>query len=144
MPLVAPLPSDSQLVLLGDFLGPPDEFDASVSGFALPGVRGHLLKIIDPAEETLPFAGPRYSRALSSILSNEASGGAIFWVGDGNVPEVRRVAPGRLTAGHGWLGLRENGDYVVTGVSEVPLLPGFLTLLLAVGLFIAAWRQEGR
>jgi hypothetical protein len=74
----------------------------------------------------------------------EASGGAIFWIGDGNVPEVRRVAPGRLAAGHGWLGLRENGDYIVTGVSEVPLLPGVLTLLLALGLFVAAWRQEGR
>ncbi len=60
------------------------------------------------------------------------------------MPEVQRVAPGRLAAGHGWLGLRQNGDYVVTGVSEVALLPGLLALLLALGLFLAAWRQEGR
>ena len=60
------------------------------------------------------------------------------------MPDVRRVAPGRLAAGHDWLGLRANGDYVVTGVSEVPLLPGVLALLLALGLFLAAWRQEGR
>jgi uncharacterized protein (DUF58 family) len=57
MPPVALLPRDSQLVMLGDFLGPPDELDASVSGFAMRGVRGHLLQILDPSEETLPFAG---------------------------------------------------------------------------------------
>ena len=55
---------------------------------------------------------------------------------------ARRPRP--LAAGHGWLGLRENGDYIVAGVSEVPLLPGLLALLLALGLFLAAWRQEGR
>jgi hypothetical protein len=32
----------------------------------------------------------------------------------------------------------------VTGVKEVPLLPGFLALLLALGTFILAWRREGR
>jgi len=32
----------------------------------------------------------------------------------------------------------------VTGFSELPLLPAFAALLLAVGLLIAAWRREGR
>ena len=52
--------------------------------------------------------------------------------------------PGRSAAGHGWLGLRRNGDYVVTGFGEVPLLPGVAALLLAIGFLIAAWRREGR
>jgi hypothetical protein len=69
---------------------------------------------------------------------------AIFWIGDGNLPEVKRVAPRRLAAGHGRLSLRENGDHVGTGVSRVPLLLGVLTLLLALNLLVAAWRQEGR
>ena len=51
------LPRDGQLVLFGDFLGPLSELDKAVSGFAARGVRGHLLQILDPAEETLPFAG---------------------------------------------------------------------------------------
>ena len=59
-------------------------------------------------------------------------------------PDVRRVVPGRSAAGHGWLGLRRNGDYVVTGFGEVPLLPAVAALLLAIGLLIAAWRREGR
>ena len=47
-------------------------------------------------------------------------------------------------AGRGWLGLRANGDYIVTGVHETPLLPGLLALLLALGTLIAAWRREVR
>ena len=43
----------------------------------------------------------------------------------------------------GW-GCARNGDYVVTGFSELPLLPGVAALLLAIGLLIAAWRREGR
>jgi hypothetical protein len=42
------------------------------------------------------------------------------------------------------MGFRENGDYVVTGFSEVPLLPAVAALLLTLGLLIAAWRREGR
>ena len=57
-----------------------------------------------------------------------ATGGGVFWVGDGDIPEMRRVAPGRVAAGHNWLGLRANGDYVVTGFSETPLLPGIAAL----------------
>ena len=60
------------------------------------------------------------------------------------MPDIRRVSPGRSASGHSWMGLRHNGDYVVTGFSEVPLLPGVAALLLALGLLIAAWRREGR
>lgn len=57
LPPAAMLPRDSQVVLLGDFLGPLAELDARIAGYAARGVRGHLLQILDPAEETLPFAG---------------------------------------------------------------------------------------
>ncbi len=50
-----------------------------------------------------------------------------------------RTTPEKLA-----MGLRQNGDYVVTGFSELPLMPGFAALLLTVGLLIAAWRREGR
>ncbi|HKX09757.1 MAG TPA: hypothetical protein VJN67_16275, partial [Stellaceae bacterium] len=73
-----------------------------------------------------------------------ATGGGLFWVGPGSIPEIRRVAPERAASGRGWLGLRANGDYIVTGVHETPLLPGLLALFLALGTFILAWRREGR
>ncbi|HYC04189.1 MAG TPA: hypothetical protein VED40_12895 [Azospirillaceae bacterium] len=79
----------------------------------------------------------------------KASGGGVYWLADyggggGDAPDVRRVRPDRDAAGRAWLGLRANGDYTVTGVTQVPLLPAFLVLLLAVGLLLAAWRREGR
>ena len=39
-------------------------------------------------------------------------------------PRSAASAPGRAAAGRDWIGLRANGDYIVTGVSETPLLPG--------------------
>ena len=57
VPAFVRLPRDARVVLIGDFLSPVDEVKASVDGFASRGVRGHLLQILDPAEETLPFNG---------------------------------------------------------------------------------------
>ena len=57
MPPVARLPRHAELVLLGDFLDPLDEIAERVSGFASCGVRGHLLQVLDPAEQLLPFRG---------------------------------------------------------------------------------------
>jgi uncharacterized protein (DUF58 family) len=57
LPPHAPLPRHAQVVLIGDFLAPLPEIDATIRRFAEHGVRGHLLQVLDPAEETLPFAG---------------------------------------------------------------------------------------
>jgi hypothetical protein len=118
----------------------------------VPLTRSGLYRVADGKHHTIAAAGALNPlelgdvRATGALLAPdvEASGGAIFWIGDGSLPDVRRVSPDRLAAGHGWLGLRENGDYIVTGVSEVPLLPGLLALLLLLGAFLAAWRQEGK
>lgn len=47
----------SQMVLFGDFLAPLEETERSLSAFAAQGVRGHLVQILDPAEEALPMRG---------------------------------------------------------------------------------------
>jgi uncharacterized protein (DUF58 family) len=57
LPAAEPLPRYGQLVLIGDFLAPLEAVNATVAGFAASGLKGHLLHIIDPAEEDLPFAG---------------------------------------------------------------------------------------
>ncbi|HZB93374.1 MAG TPA: DUF58 domain-containing protein [Stellaceae bacterium] len=51
------LPRYGQLVILGDLLSPLDAIQALVGRFAAAGLRGHMLQVLDPAEETLPFAG---------------------------------------------------------------------------------------
>ena len=51
------LPRFAQLVLFSDFLAPLEQIETTVKTFANQGARGHLLQILDPAEEDLPFHG---------------------------------------------------------------------------------------
>jgi hypothetical protein len=81
------------------------------------------------------------ARRLAPVVA--ATGGGIYWVGSGKIPEVRRVSPGERAAGKNWMGFRENRDYRVVGVSETPLLPAIAALLLGLGGLFAAWRREG-
>jgi uncharacterized protein (DUF58 family) len=53
-------------VLIGDFLAPLEETRAAVAALAGQGLRGHLLQVLDPAEETLPYAGRVRFEALDS------------------------------------------------------------------------------
>jgi len=57
LPAIEPLPRAAQLVLVGDFLGPLDATNRMVAGFAAAGIGGHMLQVVDPAEEDLPFDG---------------------------------------------------------------------------------------
>jgi uncharacterized protein (DUF58 family) len=59
LPQMATKPEDPRIarharaVLFGDFWEPLE----TVGALATQGVRGHLMQVIDPAEETLPYAG---------------------------------------------------------------------------------------
>jgi hypothetical protein len=122
------------------------------SSGGLPVTESGLYRVSDGTRTALAAAGALNPIELADVRTTDAklkpavqaTGGGIYWVGTGAVPEPRRVDPGRTSAGRSWMGFRANGDYIVTGVKEVPLLPGILALLLALGLFIAAWRREGR
>jgi uncharacterized protein (DUF58 family) len=57
LPAFEVLPRHAQLVLIGDLLSPLEQINALVGRFLAAGVRGHMLQVLDPAEETLPFDG---------------------------------------------------------------------------------------
>lgn len=57
LPPAAPLPRAAHVVLFGDFLSDIEEIRAAVSGLAGRGVRGQIVQVFDPAEESLPFTG---------------------------------------------------------------------------------------
>ncbi len=73
----------------------------------------------------------------------QRSGGAVAWLAD-QVPDLRRVGADRPARGPGWIGLRRNRDHVVTGVSDLPLMPPWAALVLILGAAVAAWRREGQ
>jgi uncharacterized protein (DUF58 family) len=51
------LPRHSHAVLFSDFLMPAESIEAVLRRAAGAGVKGHLVQILDPAEETLPYEG---------------------------------------------------------------------------------------
>jgi uncharacterized protein (DUF58 family) len=63
LPALPPEPADLRLprharaVLIGDFLAPLPEIQAKIAGLSALPVRGHVLQVLDPAEETLPYSG---------------------------------------------------------------------------------------
>jgi hypothetical protein len=69
--------------------------------------------------------------------------GGILQLADG-IPTLRTVREGRPAAGRGWVGISPRGAYQTQDVTQVPLLPAWLVLLLASGLIIAGWLREGR
>jgi uncharacterized protein (DUF58 family) len=47
----------SECILFSDFLDPPEALAPAFENIAAQGVRGHLIQVLDPAEETLPYNG---------------------------------------------------------------------------------------
>ncbi len=78
----------SEVVLLGDFLSPPKVILAWMRRIAALGVRGHLVQILDPAEETLPYKG--------RVLFTDMSGDETLLVG--RVESLRTDYQRRLRA----------------------------------------------
>lgn len=115
-----------------------------------------IYRVSDGARTVLAAAGALNPLELADLRATAerlapaatAAGGGVHWLADGRgeagVPEIRRVRPERRSAGDTWLGLRANGDYRVTGVQQLPLLPALLVLLLGLGGLVATWHREGR
>ena len=85
-------------------------------------------------------------RATADLLTplTEATGGAVVWLADNNLPSVRKTGEGRATSGRDWLGFLRKDRYLVTGANQLPLLPAILALLLLLSTLGAAWYREGR
>ncbi len=69
--------------------------------------------------------------------------GGVLRLEDG-VPGLRNVREGRPAAGRGWIGLTPRDAYETLNVTQIPLLPAWLVLLLASGFLLAGWLREGR
>ncbi|HEY1631672.1 MAG TPA: DUF58 domain-containing protein [Rhizomicrobium sp.] len=57
LPPDAPMTKNSQFVWLSDFLSPMGEIEKSLRRLSHAGLTGHLVHVVDPAEEDFPFTG---------------------------------------------------------------------------------------
>ena len=75
----------TDVVLIGDFLDPIAEIEATLDAIVRAGARAHLVQVLDPIEETFPYAGrtefhdpetgapPRRRRAPSSTATTTSA-----------------------------------------------------------------------
>ncbi|MBI2240593.1 MAG: DUF58 domain-containing protein [Magnetospirillum gryphiswaldense] len=95
-------PRHGEVVLVSDFLMPPERIAQDVATLAAQGNGGHLIQVLDPAEETLPYSGRvRFvdTEDETELLARRAE--------DWRADYARRLAEHRdaLTAiatAHGW------------------------------------------
>jgi uncharacterized protein (DUF58 family) len=83
LPAGQPLPRHGHLILFSDFLSPLPDIWGAVQAYAGGGVSGHLVRIVDPAEETFPFMGRMHFEGC------EAEGGILLGRADAVRGEYR-------------------------------------------------------
>lgn len=111
-----------------------------------------LYEVTDGELSTFAAVRPIGSTELADMRASpeplgplvEESGGAVRWLVDDPEPDLRLVSGRRSLDGRGWLGIRKNERFLVTGADQIALLPALLALLLLVGTLGAAWYREGR
>lgn len=85
------LPRHARVVLIGDFMAPLPEIHAAIAALAAWPVRGHILQVLDPEEETLGEGNRAYA---GRVLFEWGSGGQSILVP--RVEEARPVYVERL------------------------------------------------
>ncbi|MBY6057515.1 hypothetical protein [Leisingera daeponensis] len=110
-----------------------------------------LYRLEEGKETTVVGLGPAAPKefeetiATGSVLAPvlEPLRGGVLRLEDG-MPSLRSVRAGRPASGRSWIGLTPREAYETLSVSQGPLLPGWLALLLASFFILAGWLREGR
>ncbi len=66
LPAMETLPRHARVVWFSDFLSSPEDLDRTVRAYANRGVQGHLIQVLDPAEELLPYQGRVLFKGMES------------------------------------------------------------------------------
>lgn len=124
----------------------PGRFEASYEG---PEIG--LYRLSEGDRSTVIGLGPAAPREFEETIASgdvlapliATRRGGVKRLEDG-LPVLRDVREGRVAAGRGWIGLTSRGAYETLDVTQVPLLPAWLVLLLASALILGGWLREGR
>ncbi len=117
-----------------------------------------LYQLNDGERSTLAGVGALNPVELSDVRATDlvlrpvvsATGGAISWLEENPVPDIRHNQRGRDMANVGantntrWLAFQANDAFTVSGIRALPLLPTLLLLFLTAAALLLAWRREGR
>jgi hypothetical protein len=124
----------------------PGRFEALYTG---PDIG--LYRLSEGDQEAVVGLGPAAPREFEQTIASgdalepaiDATNGGVRRLEEG-LPGIRTVGEGRPAAGRGWLGITPREAYETLDVTQTPMLPGWLVLLLASGLILGAWLREGQ
>jgi hypothetical protein len=110
-----------------------------------------LYRLTEGDLESVIGLGPSAPREFEETIADgsaleplvDGTRGGVRTLSDG-LPTLRDVRAGRPAAGRGWIGLTPRNAFETRDLRQIPLLPGWLVLLLASGLILAGWLREGR
>ncbi|TNF57876.1 MAG: hypothetical protein EP307_13085 [Rhodobacteraceae bacterium] len=110
-----------------------------------------LYRLVEGEREAVIGLGPAAPREFEETIATgdllepvvATVRGGILRLEDG-IPAIRAVREGRPAAGRGWIGITPRNAYETRDVTQMPLLPAWLALLLASGFILAGWLREGR
>ena len=102
LPAYEKLPRHGQVIWIGDLLAPLEATAALVLRYADAGLKGHLLQVLDPAEESLPFAGRVRFEGLEDESSLLISRVESIRTGYAERLQQHRDGLAALTRGVGW------------------------------------------
>ena len=92
----------SEVVLLSDFWSPIADFRRIIGQLAANGARGHVVQVVDPAEEAFPYAG-RVEFIEPEGLGSVTAGRAEAWRNDyQSLLAIHRAALRAETEQFGW------------------------------------------
>jgi hypothetical protein len=124
----------------------PGRFEALYTG---PEIG--LYRLAEGDQDAVVGLGPAAPREFEQTIASgdllepavDGTRGGVRRLEDG-LPSIRAVGEGRPAAGRGWLGITPREAFETLDVTQTPMLPGWLVLLLASGLILGAWLREGR
>ncbi|MGB1208112.1 MAG: glutamine amidotransferase, partial [Paracoccaceae bacterium] len=110
-----------------------------------------LYRLSEGSQNAVIGLGPAAPREFEDTIASatalipavEAQRGGVARI-EAGLPAIRTVSEGRLAAGRGWMAITPRNAFETRDVRRMPLLPGWLVLILAAGLIVGAWLREGR
>src|SRR5262249_4927724 len=116
-----------------------DQGDGRQTG-SLPVTETGLYRLSDGTHLAFAASGALTPLEIADLRSTpekmqplaQATGGRIFRLASGHLPDIRMVAPRESTGGSSWIGLIGGADYTVTGIRQMSLVPALGGLLLGL------------
>lgn len=124
----------------------PGQFEAQYDGEEIG-----LYRLTNGDKEAVIGLGPASPREFAEVIATgdvldpvvRGSRGGTFAIEDG-IPNLRNVREGRPAAGNGWIGLTPRDAFETLSLSQTPILPPWVVLLLIATLMLGGWLREGR